>query len=78
MVFGFIKKSRIGIIGYHPTKLPNNRGRHPLIWTLLLGLKELGEHSFPRSILNLEALAIRRGSMTYTKYAEAFMALKNN
>jgi methionyl-tRNA formyltransferase len=30
----------IGVIGYHPTKLPKNRGRHPLIWTLALGLKE--------------------------------------
>ncbi len=28
----------IGVIGYHPTKLPQNRGRHPLIWTLVLGL----------------------------------------
>ena len=30
----------IGVIGYHPTKLPQNRGRHPLIWALALGLKE--------------------------------------
>lgn len=32
--------SPMGIIGYHPTKLPQNRGRHPLIWSLALGLKE--------------------------------------
>jgi len=30
----------IGVVGYHPSKLPNNRGRHPLIWALALGLKE--------------------------------------
>lgn len=30
----------MGIVGYHPSKLPNNRGRHPLIWALALGLKE--------------------------------------
>jgi methionyl-tRNA formyltransferase len=30
----------MGIIGYHPSKLPMNRGRHPLIWALVLGLKE--------------------------------------
>jgi len=30
----------MGVIGYHPTKLPQNRGRHPLIWALVLGLKE--------------------------------------
>jgi methionyl-tRNA formyltransferase len=27
-----------GIIGFHPAKLPLNRGRHPLIWALALGL----------------------------------------
>ena len=30
----------MGIIGYHPAKLPQNRGRHPLIWSLILGLKK--------------------------------------
>jgi len=30
----------MGVIGYHPAKLPKNRGRHPLIWALALGLKE--------------------------------------
>ena len=30
----------LGIVGYHPTKLPQNRGRHPLIWTLVLGLEK--------------------------------------
>lgn len=28
----------MGVIGYHPTFLPQNRGRHPLIWALVLGL----------------------------------------
>ncbi len=26
-----------GIIGFHPAMLPANRGRHPLIWALVLG-----------------------------------------
>ena len=30
----------MGVLGYHPTKLPANRGRHPLIWSLVLGLKQ--------------------------------------
>jgi len=30
----------MGIVGYHPAKLPKNRGRHPMIWALALGLKE--------------------------------------
>lgn len=32
----------MGIIGVHPTLLPKNRGRHPIIWSLVLGLKEGG------------------------------------
>lgn len=32
----------MGIVGVHPTLLPENRGRHPLIWALALGLKESG------------------------------------
>ena len=29
----------LGIVGYHPAELPKNRGRHPLIWALALGLE---------------------------------------
>lgn len=36
----------LGAIGYHPTLLPKNRGRHPIIWTLVLGLKETGSTFF--------------------------------
>ena len=32
----------MGVIGVHPALLPKNRGRHPLIWALVLGLKESG------------------------------------
>ena len=28
----------LGVIGFHPTALPANRGRHPIIWALVLGL----------------------------------------
>ena len=30
----------MGVLGYHPTKLPKNIGRHPLIWALALGLRK--------------------------------------
>lgn len=36
----------IGTIGYHPALLPQNRGRHPLIWALALGLSETGSTFF--------------------------------
>ena len=29
------------IIGFHPTLLPNNRGKHPIIWSIILGLKKM-------------------------------------
>ena len=28
-----------GSLGFHPTQLPFNKGNHPLIWTIILGLK---------------------------------------
>lgn len=37
---------RLGVIGYHPAALPRNRGRHPIIWTLVLGLPSAGSTFF--------------------------------
>ena len=36
----------LGIIGYHPAFLPANRGRHPLIWAIALGLTETASTFF--------------------------------
>jgi len=36
----------MGVVGFHPTALPNNRGRHPLIWALALGLSETASTFF--------------------------------
>jgi methionyl-tRNA formyltransferase len=36
----------LGVIGYHPSLLPLNRGRHPIIWALVLGLKKTGSTFF--------------------------------
>ena len=30
----------MGVVGFHPAKLPKNRGRHPIIWALALGLEK--------------------------------------
>lgn len=35
-----------GVVGYHPAALPRNRGRHPLIWALALGLEETASTFF--------------------------------
>lgn len=37
---------KFGFIGYHPTLLPTNRGRHPVIWTIQLGLQKTGSTLF--------------------------------
>ena len=36
----------LGAIGYHPAGLPQNRGRHPIVWALALGLKETASTFF--------------------------------
>jgi len=36
----------IGVVGFHPAQLPHNRGRHPLIWALALGLSETASSFF--------------------------------
>lgn len=41
-----INYPRMGIIGYHPAELPKNRGRHPIIWALVLGLKKTASTFF--------------------------------
>lgn len=35
-----------GTVGYHPAALPANRGRHPIIWALALGLTETASTFF--------------------------------
>ena len=37
---------KYGVIGFHPAELPNNRGRHPIIWALFLGLKQTASTFF--------------------------------
>ena len=36
----------MGVVGYHPAALPANRGRHQLIWALILGLNETASTFF--------------------------------
>jgi len=35
-----------GVIGFHPAKLPENRGRHPIIWSIALGMSETASTFF--------------------------------
>ena len=36
----------MGVLGFHPAALPANRGRHPIIWSLVLGLKKTASTFF--------------------------------
>lgn len=36
----------MGVVGFHPAALPENRGRHPIIWALALGLNETASTFF--------------------------------
>lgn len=42
----FLELAERGVIGFHPAKLPQNRGRHPIIWALALGLNETASTFF--------------------------------
>lgn len=60
-----LDQARFGGIGFHPAPLPNGRGRHPLIWTILLGLQasavcffRLGENADDGEILQRRDFAI--------------------
>ena len=37
---------KLGVIGFHPAAIPHNRGRHPLIWALALGLSKTASTFF--------------------------------
>ena len=39
-----------GVIGFHPAELPMNRGRHPIIWALALGLERTASTFFKMDI----------------------------
>ncbi|HEU4609735.1 MAG TPA: formyltransferase family protein [Chitinophagaceae bacterium] len=36
----------LGVVGFHPAALPHNRGRHPIIWALALGLERTASSFF--------------------------------
>ncbi|MEN6318282.1 MAG: formyltransferase family protein [Syntrophaceae bacterium] len=68
---------RLGVIGYHPAALPKNRGRHPIIWALALGLTEtastfffMDEGADSGDILSQELLPININDDAASLYAK--------
>ena len=65
----------LGVVGYHPAALPHNRGRHPIIWALALGLKEtastfflMDEHADSGDILSQTPVAIEENDDACSLY----------
>lgn len=65
-----------GVVGYHPTALPENRGRHPIIWALALGLDRTASSFFlmdtgadTGAIIDQEPIAISPEDDAATLYA---------
>jgi len=42
----FLQIPTLGVLGFHPALIPENKGRHPIIWALALGLKQTGSTFF--------------------------------
>lgn len=67
----------MGVVGFHPAALPANRGRHPLIWALVLGLKEtastfyfMDEGADHGDILSQQKIEIEENDNATTLYAK--------
>lgn len=41
-----LRATPMGVVGFHPAKLPQNRGRHPIVWALALGLEKTASTFF--------------------------------
>lgn len=64
-----------GVVGYHPAALPENRGRHPIIWALALGLERtastfffMDEGADSGDLLHQEPVVIRQHDTARTLY----------
>lgn len=65
----------LGVIGFHPAALPANRGRHPIIWSLVLGLRQTASTFFKMDkgadsgdIVSQVMLEIETSDDAYTLY----------
>ena len=70
-----LRLAPLGVVGFHPAALPANRGRHPLIWALVLGLKKTASTFFfmddgadSGAILNQHEILIEDDDIAHTLY----------
>lgn len=72
-----------GVVGYHPAALPANRGRHPLIWALALGLRETASSFFlmeaeadSGALIDQQRLVIEEDEDAASLYGKVLDAIK--
>jgi methionyl-tRNA formyltransferase len=78
-----LKLAPLGVVGYHPALLPQNRGRHPIIWALSLGLDYTGSTFFKMDegadsgdILSQEKIKISKIDDAQTLYQKLIKSAK--
>lgn len=71
-----------GVVGFHPAALPQNRGRHPLIWALALGLEQTASTFFMMDdcvdsgpIISQETIMIKPSDDAQTLYDKVLTLL---
>ena len=77
-----LKAPLLGCIGYHPSELPLNRGRHPIIWALALGLKKtassfffLEERADSGPIISQKGVVISNADDAHTLYKKLLVVI---
>ena len=65
-----------GVIGYHPSDLPKNKGRHPIIWSLVLGLNNIGSSFFFMDEKADNGRVISKRMLKLTKNSNAYSVYK--
>ena len=72
-----------GIIGFHPSELPRNRGRHPITWALVLGLESTATTFFlmdsgtdTGDLLSQERIVISNSDNAQTLYEKVTNSAK--
>lgn len=73
-----------GVIGFHPAALPANRGRHPIVWALALGLTEtassfflMGAGTDDGPIISQYKVLITLADTAYTLYDKILALIPN-
>ena len=70
-------------VGFHPSDLPHNRGRHPIIWSIILNFKKIASTFFIMSeyadnglILLKNKISLKKNETSQTLFDKLFLISK--